>query len=206
MGFNVSARAPGKILWIGGYSVLERPNVSYVTTVTAYVTANVQELDGNAVELVAPQLNGNAKGTIDLTSGKMSIEVPKELILMKTAAEVAARYMVAFGIKLKGFRITTKNDDAFSYSITAGKIVKSGLGSSAAVTAATINVMLKAFGVDRNENDSLHKLAQTAHSIATGKIGSGFDIGNDLTGFRIKRYLPGYENKAACFHCHGVRP
>jgi phosphomevalonate kinase len=148
-------------------------------------------LNDKVVELVAPQLNCNVKGKIDSASGKISTEVPKELTLMKTAAEVAASYMAALGVNLKGFRIVTKNDDAFSYSINTGKIVKSGLGSSAAVTVATINTMLKAFGVDGKENDSLHKLAQTAHSIATGKVGSGFDIAAATHGSIIyTRYSP----------------
>ncbi len=176
MSFDTNARAPGKILWLGGYSVLERPNVSYVTSVTAYVNAHIHENYGSNVDLAAPQLNRRANGTIDLASGRISAEVPEELVLMKTAAEVAARYVASLGIGLRGFRVTANNDSPFSYTITAGKIAKSGLGSSAAVAVATIGAILKAFGADSKENDALHKLAQTAHSIATGKVGSGFDV------------------------------
>ncbi len=191
MGFDINARAPGKILWIGGYSVLERPNVSYVTSVTAYVNAHAQEIAGNGIELLAPQLNCNVKGTIDLDSGKITAEVPKELALMKTAAEAASRYAAALGIRLKGFRITTSNDGPFSYTITAGKVAKSGLGSSAAVTVATVSALLNAFGIEPKKDDALHKLAQTAHSLATGKVGSGFDIAAATHGSIIyTRYSP----------------
>jgi phosphomevalonate kinase len=191
MEFDINARAPGKILWIGGYSVLEKPNVSYVTAVTAYVHARVQEMPGNAVELVAPQLNCNIKGTIDFDSGRILAEVPKEMLLMKTAAETASRYIAVLGVKPKGFRLTTNSDSPFSYIITAGKVAKSGLGSSAAVTSATISALLQAFDVDHKKNDALHKLAQTAHSIATGKVGSGFDIAAATHGSIIyTRYSP----------------
>ena len=192
MSFDINARAPGKILWIGGYSVLERPNVSYVTTVNAYVNAHVQELnDNSSIELVAPQLNCNVDGTIEFNTGKINAEVPKELVLMKTAAEVASSYIAALGITLKGFRLTTNNDAPFSYTITGGKIAKSGLGSSAAVTVATIIALLKAFEVDPKKDDALHKLAQTAHSLATGKVGSGFDIAAATHGSIIyMRYSP----------------
>ncbi len=174
MGFNVSAKAPGKILWIGGYSVLERPNISYATTVNAYVSVNSRSIGGNAIELIAPQLKINAKGSIG-ADGRLSIEVPKELLLLKTAAELAMRYSAEQGMKLSGVSISTKSDDAFSYEIAGGRISKSGLGSSAALAVATVASVLKATGVDL-EKEKVHKLAQAAHSLATGKVGSGFDV------------------------------
>lgn len=176
MGSDAVVKAPGKILWIGGFSVLERPNIAYVTAVDAYVTADLKVNSDNAVELNAPQLKMAVKGAVDTATGRISGETPKELLLFKTAAEVASRYVVGLGLPVSGFNITTNNDTAFAYSLSTGKVVKSGLGSSAAVTVATVGAVLKAFGANPSENDALHKLAQTAHSIATGKVGSGFDI------------------------------
>jgi len=133
-----------------------------------------------------------AKGTINLGSGKINAETPKELVLMKTAVETASRYIAALGIRLKGFRIVTNSDGPFSYTIKTGKVAKSGLGSSAAVTVATIGALLKAFGIEPKKDDALHKLAQTAHSLATGKVGSGFDIAAATHGSIIyTRYSPG---------------
>ncbi len=173
---EVSAKAPGKILWLGGYSVLERPNISLVTAVDAYVTVNLKTRTDQAIELNAPQLKMSAKGFVDRNSGKLDANTPKELLLLKTAAEVAFRYASGIGKEVPGLRITTNSDAAFAYGISAGKIVKSGLGSSAAVTVATACAVLKALGINPEEKDALHKLSQTAHSIATGKVGSGFDI------------------------------
>jgi phosphomevalonate kinase len=192
MGFDITGKAPGKILWLGGYSILERPNIGFVTAVDAYVSANVKSIDGNLIVIDAPQLKARASGTIDLDSGVLSIEVPKELVLLKTAIEVASRYVAGLGIRLQGMQITTRNDPAFSYTITEGKIAKSGLGSSAAVTVASVGTVLKAYGVDTSADDALHKLSQTAHSIATGKVGSGFDIAAATHGTILyTRYSPG---------------
>lgn len=172
---DASASAPGKILWIGGYSVLERPNISYVTAVKSYVTVNSRQTEEGTVEFNAPQLGMTAKGAVDASSGILKIEVQKELVLLKTSVETALRYASAIGAKLQGLSIDTRNDDAFSYSVAGGKVVKSGLGSSAAITVASIASVLKALEVKANKNQ-VHKLAQIAHSFATGKVGSGFDI------------------------------
>lgn len=186
---EAGASAPGKILWIGGYSVLEKPNMGYVTTVKAYVSVNSRPLEGNVVELNAPQLNMDAKGAID-SEGRLNIEVPKELLLLKTSVEVGLRYASFLGVRPSGISISTKSDEAFSYRIEGERIAKSGLGSSAALTVATIASVLRAMEVKANKNQ-IHKLAQIAHSMATGKVGSGFDIAAATYGSILyTRYSP----------------
>lgn len=172
---SVSFKAPGKILWLGGYSVVERPNTSLVSTVNAYVTASLKIRKDNVIGFDSPQLNAGVKGDLG-PDGRIAANTPNELILFKTAAEVALRYISGIGVRISGFNITTKSDSAFSYSLASTKVVKSGLGSSAAVTVAAVGAILRAFEVDPKENDALHKLSQIAHSIATGRVGSGFDI------------------------------
>lgn len=189
MTFDVSSSAPGKILWIGGYSVLERPNISYVTAVKAFVNARVRSAPDNEVVFDAPQLLMKARGRLR-EEGRLDVEVHPELKLLKTSAEIATRYAYSKGAKVEGFSVQTRNDDAFSYGITGGRVVKSGLGSSAALTVATVTGVLKAFGVKANKNQ-VHKLAQSAHSIATGKVGSGFDIAAATYGSILyTRYSP----------------
>jgi len=189
--FDTTSDAPGKILWLGGYSVLERPNTSFVTTVNAKISANAKSLEGNRIVIDAPQLNARANGVIDPNTGILSMTVPEELILLKSSMEVASRYVAGLGIKLEGMQLSTKSDSAFSYKISNGKITKSGLGSSAAVTVASIGAVLKAYKIDLLHDEALHKLSQTAHSIATGKVGSGFDIAAASYGSIIyTRYSP----------------
>ena len=59
----VDAKAPGKVLWLGGYSVLEKPNIGYVTAIDAHVHANVNLLEGsNKVHIKAPDLGIDVSG------------------------------------------------------------------------------------------------------------------------------------------------
>ena len=191
MASDTNAKAPGKILWLGGYSVLERPNLSFTSTVDAYVTAEFKDASSSVVELSAPQLNASLKGRLSKESGRIDAKAPEAMLLMKTSAEVALGYATGLGIKTSGFRLTTRSDSPFAYSSSSGKIVKSGLGSSAAVAVSTISAILQAHGLDPEENESLHKLAQAAHSIATGKVGSGFDIAASTFGSIIySRFSP----------------
>lgn len=187
---EANASAPGKILWIGGYSVLERPNVSYVTTVKSYVHVNIRSSEENSIELNVPQFGMNVRGSMDPSSGRLAMQGPKELTLLRTSIEIALGYASAIGVKLHGMLVNTKNDSEFSYSIANGKIVKSGLGSSAALTVAAIACTLKSLDV-KASRDKVHKLAQIAHSLATGKVGSGFDIAAAAYGSIIyTRYSP----------------
>lgn len=183
-------RAPGKILWLGGYSVLERPNVSMVSAVDAYAQASVVSMLNNEVRLSAQQLRMSAQGKVD-AHGRMNVRVPSELLLLKTAAEMACRYAAGVGARITGISIETSTDERFAYGISGGKVVKSGLGSSAAITVATVKAVLDLFGVDPKEHGALHKISQAAHSVATGKVGSGFDVAASAMGSIVyTRYSP----------------
>ncbi|XP_028759492.1 phosphomevalonate kinase, peroxisomal-like [Neltuma alba] len=69
------------------------------------------------------------------------------------------------------------------------EVAKTGLGSSAAMTTAVAASVLHYLGVvklssskdhqerkDTSDLDVVHKIAQTAHCVAQGKVGSGFDV------------------------------
>ena len=175
-GEEVSVKAPGKVILIGGYSALEESNIAFVGAVDSYVTAKLSQNGSGTVELNAPQLSMSVKGRLDKEDGTIDAKPSPELLLFKSAAQVAIRYVSGIGIPVLGFSITTHTDDEFAYSLSSGKLAKSGLGSSAAVCVATVGSILKAFAVDFKDNDALHKLSQIAHYIATAKTGSGIDI------------------------------
>ena len=169
------ARAPGKILWIGGYAVIERPCVSYVTTVDAFMEAEVERFTEDKVRIIAPDINCSGEGSVDPATGEISMDCSRELELAKAAADVACSYISSKGVRVRGFELRTRSAGAFSYKVREGKVLKSGLGSSAAVSVAVVNALLKAFGIEYKA-DEAHKLAQIAHSVANGKVGSGFDV------------------------------
>ncbi|XP_024997030.1 phosphomevalonate kinase, peroxisomal [Cynara cardunculus var. scolymus] len=81
------------------------------------------------------------------------------------------------------------------------EVAKTGLGSSAAMTTAVVAALLNYFGVvdlssysgaQHQENlDVVHIIAQTAHCMAQGKIGSGFDVSSAVYGsHRYVRFSP----------------
>ncbi|KAL3844453.1 hypothetical protein ACJIZ3_001856 [Penstemon smallii] len=79
------------------------------------------------------------------------------------------------------------------------EVAKTGLGSSAAMTTAVVAALLHYLGVvnlpsvtsghiqENEELDIVHIIAQTAHCIAQGKVGSGFDVSSAVYG--SQRYI-----------------
>jgi len=166
----ITASAPGKIIWIGGYSVLERPNVSFITSVDKRVVAKAEKIDKNNYEINAPQLLASARGKI--TAGKLNLTNDPKLKFVATALETVLAYLKIKNIPTSGIKIETNSDAAFASG--AGK---SGLGASAAVTVATTAAVLGCFEPKLSKDKEIvHKLSQISHSTAQGKVGSGFDI------------------------------
>lgn len=82
------------------------------------------------------------------------------------------------------------------------EVAKTGLGSSAAMTTSVVAALLHYLGfvslpsykedqMTGNNLDLVHTVAQTAHCIAQGKIGSGFDVSAAVYGSqRYVRFSP----------------
>lgn len=187
---KIRGSAPGKVLWLGGYSVLERPNIGFVTTVNSRVYVEATRNASRRIEIDAPQFGSRIEGVVE-TNGRIMADVDDKLKLIFTCVEVTLRYVIATGRELGGVSITTKSDPEILYKNVGDKIVKSGLGSSAAVSVAAVGTLLRLFEIDDPDNQKTHKLAQLAHSLATGKVGSGFDVASATFGSIIYvRYSP----------------
>lgn len=92
-------------------------------------------------------------------------------------------------------------------------MAKTGLGSSAAMTTAVVAALLHYLGVvnlscltedDVADLDVVHVIAQTAHCIAQGKVGSGFDVSSAVYGSqRYIRFSPEVlSSSQVCFAVH----
>lgn len=75
-------------------------------------------------------------------------------------------------------------------------VAKTGLGSSAALTTSLVSALLQWFEVtrvglrpDSEDRRVVHNLAQLVHSIAQGKIGSGFDVAAAVYGMYAIYYI-----------------
>ncbi|XP_028754681.1 phosphomevalonate kinase, peroxisomal isoform X3 [Neltuma alba] len=105
---------------------------------------------------------------------------------------------------LPPFSSITLNIEDASGASCRPEVAKTGLGSSAAMTTAVVSALLHYFGVVRlslsndpqerkniEDLDVVHKIAQTAHCIAQGKVGSGFDVSSAVYGSqRYVRFSP----------------
>ena len=175
--------------------MVEPGNIGYVTTVDSYITAQVKLTENTDVVLNAPDLGLRASGNINPSDATINMDVPSELSLLLSTARVAASLASSEGYKITGFELTTSSDEAMLYKTIGGsaskKVSKSGLGSSAAVAVSATDAILSALGHADAGKHMVHKLAQISHSIATGKVGSGFDIAAATFGSIVySRYNP----------------
>ncbi len=174
--------SPGKILWIGGYTVLERPSVSFVTGVDKRVYARVEATQDEILDIACPQFNAQWSGTLGEERG-----VSKQVRFVHAAATVTAHYLREKGALVNGLRVRTLSHPAFG--VGTGK---SGLGSSAAVTVAVVGAVMQACGKPVEENvQTIHHIAQYVHARVQGKVGSGFDVAASCVGAcTYSRYSP----------------
>lgn len=105
---------------------------------------------------------------------------------------------------LPPFTSITFNSEELSGANSKPEVAKTGLGSSAAMTTAVVSALLHYLGVvnlsssngqqqekDNADLDMVHMIAQSAHCIAQGKVGSGFDVSTAVYGSqRYVRFSP----------------
>ncbi|CAM42162.1 putative phosphomevalonate kinase protein [Leishmania braziliensis MHOM/BR/75/M2904] len=71
-----------------------------------------------------------------------------------------------------------------------GAVSKTGLGSSSAMTTSIVACLCYHFNADGCSHEYIHRIAQIAHSITQGKIGSGFDVYTAVYGTCAYRRFP----------------
>lgn len=102
---------------------------------------------------------------------------------------------------LPPFASITFNADESNGGNCKPEVAKTGLGSSAAMTTAVVAALLHYLGIvnlsssiDQQHDgdlDMVHMIAQSAHCITQGKIGSGFDVSSAVYGSqRYVRFSP----------------
>jgi len=169
--------SPGKVIFLGQYSVL---------------------LKGNPA-LVFGVVDSEGKGVwADVREGERRI-ISKEFDIFEepsldSAHLVSLAYAVGESyLKAKGKWERDVTVELFNSPIFGAKEEKSGLGSSAASTATVIKALFKAQELSVHFHmETIFKLAQFAYGKFANKIGSGFDIAVASFGESIvyKRYNP----------------
>ncbi|KAG6550181.1 hypothetical protein Mapa_008139 [Marchantia paleacea] len=262
----VVVSAPGKVLIIGGYLVLEQPNIGLVLSTTARFYAIVKHIHATLapdswswawsdVKVSSPQLFKETNYKLSLRDYSLKNVAPSEggnpfvenAVSMAVAVAAARTSSSGAGsinpLLLQGLEIIILGNNSF-YSfrkqieaqqlpltvetlislpefsaitrnpteVVSGdtnvlpEVAKTGLGSSAAMTAAVVaavlhylsDVKLPHHGSSQTDSSALrqhldlvHAVSQAAHCAAQGKIGSGFDISAAVYGSqRYVRFSP----------------
>jgi ERG8-type phosphomevalonate kinase len=172
-----SVNVPGKILFYGGFSVLERGNIALSVAVCGE--------DGRGV------VAGAEIGARRIVSPQFGLDISPSLAdgqIVSYAYVFAETYLRSCGKWTGDIRLKVENSPVFG-----AKDRKTGLGSSAAATVAVVKALFEANGLDSSAHvETVHKLSQLAYAAFSKKVGSGFDIATSAFGRSIiyNRYDP----------------
>jgi len=220
---TITVSAPGKILLVGGYLVLESPNTGLVVAVDKrfYSTVELKESDKEEepfmlIVVKSPQFQQQWRYSYQKDNTSLSPDdssnTSRNPFVEKTL-RVSLLYLLRENIKnLVQIDITIRADNDF-YSVVPhleernldrslesvlklpaflpaasvdGKILKTGLGSSACLVTSLVGALCHAF----NQPTAVHNLAQISHCHAQGKVGSGFDVSAACHGSHIYQRFP----------------
>ncbi len=173
-----TASAPGKVLLIGEYAVLERGNSAFSVAIErrVHASAGVGEFE---VEL--PDFG---KKTMLVNSGG-SFAAPGQDPVFKFAV-ASANAVAEHAGELQPFLLRTESD--LGFRLHGG--MKSGIGSSAAATVSMCAALLKFAGAATDKR-TIELVSQRAHFLAQGAVGSGFDVATAVYGTIIyRRFSP----------------
>ena len=183
------ASAPGKALLAGGYLVLfpEFSGLSVALDSRVYAAAKRGQ---QPLVVECPQFASEWKLPEDTRNPYLA-----------AAYNVVSSY---YGEPLTG-KVTIWSDDGFhsqagvtdprllkrfaNHGKDITQVPKTGLGSSAAFVVAVVRGLV-ALRTDEVSLQTVHNLAQIAHCIAQGKIGSGFDVATAVYGTILYTRFP----------------
>ncbi len=182
---KIEARAPGKLILLGEYAVLEGAP-ALVAAVNRFARATYRPGTHPEIYLTAPTVS---KETIRLTPGKdgtwyLPERTPEplrqKLLFTLTALNFVSNRILPPDRSLPGGDLYLESEDF--YLTENGSRQKLGLGSSAAITVALLAVLLQAANHPLPEPSRMFSLAQDIHRQAQGKVGSGVDVAASLLG------------------------
>lgn len=182
----ILAQAPGKLLLLGEYAVLEGAP-AIVTAVDRFARARISPADDDRFTVVAPVL--------EIAGQAFALEEGK-VIFPETCPEATRRQLAFFRITLEhGLKLLAEHNltlnaarfeiDTSEFFLENGGGVKLGFGSSAALCVALLGAMTAMVDSAASPEDDLLYLFETAlaaHREAQGKVGSGADVAASVFG------------------------
>lgn len=170
----ITEKAPGKLYIAGEYAVLEQDCPAILVAVNQFVRVSITKSKTSTGLIHSRQYSQDSIHWVRQGS-KMVIDNrdnPFEYIL--AAISFTEQYCIEQGIKMKVYDLHVNSD----LDSADGK--KFGLGSSAAVTVATVKAILHFYGV-KMSNELVYKLSAISHYSVQGN-GSAGDIAASVYG------------------------
>ncbi|QNQ80402.1 phosphomevalonate kinase [Lactobacillus sp. PV034] len=170
----VTVKAPGKLYIAGEYAVLEQNCPAILVAVNEFVRVSISKSKSTSGLIYSKQYSQDSIHWVR-KGNKMVIDNrdnPFEYIL--SAIKFTEQYCLEQGIDLSVYDLHVNSD----LDSADGK--KYGLGSSAAVTVATVKAILQYYNVDAS-NDLIYKLSAISHYTVQGN-GSAGDIAASVYG------------------------
>ncbi len=170
--------APGKVLLLGGYAVLEYFPALSIAFCDRTGMGSEAEAEGGPRHWLVSREFGIECGIEEKSLFSAIGLAPKSHRTALAACSAAIAYLKGSGHRPEPLKISLGNSRIFGTPEE-----KSGLGSSAASTVAAVGAVFLGNGLQPEEHrEEIHKVAQAAHAIATEKVGSGFDIATSAFG------------------------
>lgn len=196
---TITEKAPGKLILIGEYAVLEGAP-ALVLAVNRYAYATLKKRDDQQFSISAPSIqiedvpfSLNSNNCI-VFPARVKSATQKRLTFFKTTFEYAWHYLRSCGCDLSACDIVIDTEAFYSAEVQS----KLGFGSSAALTVALVRALFHMVGRDLQKEevrDKLFRLSLFAHRRAQGNMGSGIDIAASAYGGALE-YLVGINRRA----------
>lgn len=170
----ITEKAPGKLYIAGEYAVLEQNCPAIIVALNQFVRVSISAAVGNTGIIHSKQYSQDSIHW-RRQGNKMVIDNrdnPFEYIL--AAIRFTEQYLLENGTSLKVYDLHVNSD------LDSKDGPKYGLGSSAAVTVATVKAILAFYGIER-KHDLVYKLAAISHYSVQGN-GSAGDIAASVYG------------------------
>lgn len=179
----IEAQAPGKLVIVGEYAVLEgAPGLAVAVDVRA--VARITPVPGAGNQLVLPDTGESFRFRWVPGSGPRWEGVSPGAfgLPLEACAEIlAARGLLAHAAELPACQIELATA-AFHQTSRDGQRLKLGLGSSAAIVVALTGALLRFAGSPPQSRQALIGICCEAHRRLQGGSGSGIDVATSVTG------------------------
>lgn len=222
----MEASAPGKVLILGGYLIVESanpPNVGISIGVNARFTTRIVKTEKSGtpgqvtIHVTSPQFHQSYCFVVD-TATEGTVRATQTEGPETTFIFYAVLYSVAAALSLGEQCMGTvwlellADNDFYSqrnhlhaqqqpvnvanlralprHLPLVGAVSKTGLGSSASMTTSIVACLCNHFHPTGCDLEFVHRVAQIAHSVTQGKIGSGFDVYTAVYGTCAYRRFP----------------